>query len=254
MPLRALVGFAALLALLTGCQPAPHAELDVPRAIVSPYDGSKGEVLWVVATLRNESGVSLFEPTDVTDKLIKAAEEIRGVRTVPQNRTLQAMTALGLKGLQTPADARKLAEALGADAILVGTITAYDPYTPTLGLSLGLYARPGAMMPKTAPGVDSRELATAPTDRGLAARSPNAPLSMVSCILDGKNHQVQMDLKRFATGRSAGESALGWRRYMSSMDLYSEFGAYSALSELMQIEWLRLQGEAPVAELAKNDR
>ena len=254
MHLRAIV-VAMTACVLVGCQPAPKAEFEAPRNTIAPYDTAQGEVLWAVATLRNESGVSLFEPADVTDKLIKAAEEIRGVRTIPQNRTLQAMTALGLKGLGSPADARKLAEALGADAILVGTITSYDPYTPSIGMSVGLFARPGAMTPRAQGSLDSRSLTTATTDAGAGpTRSPNAPLAMVSCLLDGKNHQVQLDLKRFATGRSPNETAIGWRRYLASMDLYSEFASHQVLAELMQAEWLRVGAEGAGETVARSDR
>lgn len=239
---RTLLAIGLSLLTLGACQSAPPAEHQTPRNTVAPYDTSRGEVLWAVAPLRNESGVSLFEPSELTDKLIAAAEEIRGVRTVPQNRTLQAITALNMKGIASAADAKRLAEALGADAILVGTITAYDPYTPKLGLTVGLFARPGAMMPEAAGGLDARRLATATTDSAAApsGRSPNAPLAMVSTHLDGKNHQVQLDLKRFATGRSPANSPLGWKRYLASMDLFGEFASYQVVSELMQSEWLRV--------------
>jgi hypothetical protein len=235
------LNIALATAGLFGCQFGPE-KLTAPVVIVAPYDTSRGEVLWAVVPLRNESGTSIATCETISDKLVAAAEEVQGVRTVPLNRTIQAMQALGLDSLQNPGDARKLAQAMGVDGILVGSITAYDPYTPELGLAIALYARPGAMAQGQHP-LDPKTLASRPTDTAPAMWSRNeGPVAVVSEHLDAKNHQVLMDLKSFAQGRTKAPSALGWRRYTASMDLYSEFAVYHAVNSLIKQEWTRLPG------------
>jgi hypothetical protein len=55
-------------------------------------------------------------------------------------------------------------------------------------------------------------------------------------------------------GRSPNESAIGWRRYLASMDLYSEFASHQVLAELMQAEWLRVGAEGAGERVARSDR
>jgi hypothetical protein len=231
----------AVASFLAGCGGNGEA-LTAPRTIVAPYDTSRGEVLWAVVPLRNESGTSLVDVGSVSDKVVAAVEQVEGVRCLPLNRTLQAMNVLGYTSLRTPADARTLAQAMGVDGILVGSITAYDPYVPTLGLSLALYARAGSMAPGRQP-LDPRSLSTRSTDTAPATWSrEDGPVAVASEHLDAKNHQVQMDVRAYAEGRLKNPTALGWRRYMASMDLYSEFGAYRAVDELIKQEWVRMPG------------
>jgi hypothetical protein len=236
------------LLAIGGCAQTHEDKLVAPVITVAPYDTSRGEVLWAVVPLRNESGVSMVDMGAMSDKLVYAVEEVRGIRAVPLNRTIQAMQALGMMTLQNPADARKLAQAMGVDGILVGSLTAYDPYTPELGLSVALYARPGAMAQGQAHSLDTRTLTARPTDTNPAIWSRGeGPVAVVSDHLDAKNNQVLLDLKAFAQGRQKGASALGWKRYTSSMDLYSEFAAYHAIDGLVKQEWTRLPGGVGVA-------
>ncbi len=214
-----------------------------PVVTVAPYDTSRGEVLWAVVPLRNESGVSMVDMGAMSDKLVHAVEEVKGIRAVPLNRTIQAMQALGMMSLQNPADARKLALAMGVDGILVGSLTDYEPYTPELGLSIALYARPGAMAQGQAHPLDTRTLTARPTDTNPTIWSRGeGPVAVVSDHLDAKNNQVLQDLKAFAQGRMKDTSAMGWKRYTASMDLYSEFAAFHAVDELIKQEWTRLPG------------
>src|SRR5882724_8298688 len=67
------LAFAALC--LAGCASSPDDKLMSPAAIVAPYDTSRGEVLWAVAPLRNESGTSLVNIGAISDKLVNAVEE-----------------------------------------------------------------------------------------------------------------------------------------------------------------------------------
>ena len=238
---------AALIAigLTAGCKTGPA--LTPPQVLASPYDTVSGEVLWAVVPLRNESGTTLLNPEEVSDKVVAAAAQVRGVRVVPLDRTLHAMRALRMNGIYSPADAKRLAEEMGVDGLLLGSITAWDPYDPPqLGLALALYARPGSMKRGERP-IDPRSLSYQPTDYNPFPQSTytDAPTAAVSEFLDGKNHQVQMDLKHYAAGRHETDSAMGWKRYLASMDLFSEFAAWHAVGRLLDREWLRLARTTP---------
>lgn len=247
-----LLRWGAVLALglgllaLVGCSAVSGRDkkLTPPRVTVAPYDASQGEVLWAVIPLANESGTDIFDPLVVSDKLVAAAEEVAGVRTVPLNRTLQAMRALGLKGIRDPGEVKQLAAVMGVDGIIVGTITAYDPYDPpVIGLNLALYARTDAMGARgEANPIDPRRLSQAPNDT--LARPPTAlgdrPAAVASAHLDARDHGVLLALREYATGRHDEISALGWKRYTASMDLYTQFATQHLVAALLEQEQRRL--------------
>ncbi len=203
-----------------------------------PPAAGRGDALWAVAPLANESGFLGVDPVIVSDQVVAAVEEVRGLRAVPMNRTLDAMQRLGISRITTPAEARLVSQALGVDGLIVGSITAYDPYQPVLGLSLALFD------PTESPdgaAIDPRAL----TLRAAEAPSPprsrfqGMPRASVSEIYDAKNHQVLMDVRQFAQGRTDPVSAIGWRRYTKSMDLFTQFAAARAVGSLVESEWIR---------------
>lgn len=236
---------ASMLVVHTACSMTKERDpLTPPGVIVSPYDATQGDVLWAVIPPLNESGTSIADPNEVGDAIVAAVQQIRGVRCLPLNRTIDAMRSLGfLSGIETSSDAHQIAEYLGADGVLVGSITAYDPYDPpTLGLALALYAKPGAMAQTTSASLDTRALTSAFSDFGTTARHNFAgqPVSVVSEHLDGRNHEVQYAARAYAEGRSERQSAMQWRIYLASMDLYTQFAAHHTVGRLIDEEWLRL--------------
>lgn len=233
----------AWAAMQGGCAPRP--ELTEPEVLVAPYTTGTTDVLWAVAPLRNESATTAADVLMVSDALAARAAEVRGVKCLPVNRTIAAMRSLRMTSVNSPGDARKLAQALGCDGILVGTITAYDPYEPpSLGLTIGLYARDGSAIAEQGNGLDVRQLAASPTDpRAGGGQWSDRPLSVAAEHLDAKNHEVQMNLKRYAEGRHDPGGPLGWKRYLASMDLYADFAAFWTLHRLLDQERLRLARE-----------
>lgn len=229
----------------TGCAMTQHRdEMFPPGVIVSPYDTTQGDVLWAVIPPVNESGTSLADDLAIGDAIVAAVQGVRGVRCLPLNRTIGAMRELGFhRGIQSSSDAYKLAEYLGADAILAGSITAYDPYDPPIfGLAVALYARPGAMSNASQSKLDTRALTMAFSDFGSANGLSFAgkPVSVVSEHLDARNHEVLMAVKAYAQGRSDQHSALAWRVHTASMNLYTQFAAHHTIGRLIDEEWLRL--------------
>ncbi|GAB4382780.1 MAG: hypothetical protein Kow0022_01040 [Phycisphaerales bacterium] len=239
------VGFSIVAAaaglLLSGCTTA-RSTLMPPNMLTSPYDTVQGDVLWAVLPPANESGTSLVDPLRVGDALVAAVTEIQGVSALPVNRSLQAMRGLEIDRITSPEQVRRLAEALGADGVLVASITAWDPYDPpVIGLTLALYARSGSMKASGAAELDPKALASAASDAGFLARSSfgTAPVAVAMEHLDARNHQVQMYVQQYARGRSEAGSALNWRIYFASMDLYTKFAAYHCVRKILESEWMR---------------
>jgi hypothetical protein len=246
-----VAGALAALMFVAGC--AGHrGELQAPQVLVAPYNHVQGDVLWAVAPLANETGVSFLETGAIADQIVAKIDEVRGLSCLPLNRTLAAMRARGMRAITSPNDARVLADTLGVDGLIVGTITAYDPYDPPkLGLKLALFARNAGV--ETA-RMDPLRLQCSYTeqDRILAQQYLSKPVATVSEHFDGANHGVQMELRRYAHGRCEPDSALGWKSIMQSMDLYTQFAAYAAVSRLIDQERLRL-GAPPRTATASAD-
>jgi hypothetical protein len=220
------VGFGSV-----GC--SSNDKLVAPEPLRSPWGAER---VWAVAPLTNQSGVSTVDTLRLSDNLVAEAEAIDGVRCLPLNRSLAALQGLGIKAVATDADARSLMKTLQVDGLVVGTVTAYDPYQPLqLGLAVQLYTSD-----RTEPlSTDVRELtmATGQADgRGSTPMSRNGPAATASRVFDANNHDVLMRLDRYAAGRFNPKSGLRKNVYTASMDSFSRFVAYELLGELLATE------------------
>ena len=201
-----------------------------PTNLSSPW--LPRQQVWAVAPLANESGVSTVDRLAVTDALVLEASSIEGVDVLPLNRTLETMLALeiGLDGIPTLEEYQILLETLGADAILVGTVIAFDPYQPLrLGASIQLI-QPDQASRQSA---DPRSLSMTLGGHAPAAQPAPSPLLQASGIYDAENHGVLMALEQYAAGRSTHELARsGVGLYLLDMDEYSEFVFHQLLARL----------------------
>lgn len=235
---RMLVALVLTLpALLVGC--AGRQELTPPAVLRSPYDASRGDVLFAVVPVRNESGTTVFQPDEVSDAIVRAASSVPGIRCLPLNRTLAEMRGLGMREVTSPSDLEAIAEAMNVDGLIVGTVTAYDPYNPpTLGISLALHAGNSTF----AAGPELDGIRGAVTDPQLESTSQyvESPVASMSEVFSGRNHAVQMEVRRYAQGRIDPGAARGWQTYLASMPLYTEFVAHAAVGRLLDQERLRL--------------
>ncbi len=234
-----IAALAALAMPCVGCQtmfPTPGAE-----PLRSPYGERR---VWAIAPLRNESGSRQADGVVMADHLARQLENAGNLDVLPVNRTLAAMQAAGLGHIASPEDAAQIRGLLNADAILVGTITAYDPYDPPkLGLAVELYA--DASRSKHDPPLDVRELSRAPTGDATLAnqpRSATAASSVVSAVFDAADPHVRERLQRYANRRGPVSEPESWRRYRVSMDLYSEFVSYVVSWRLLREESQRIAG------------
>ncbi|MEM1185860.1 MAG: hypothetical protein AAGI53_12775 [Planctomycetota bacterium] len=242
---RMLLGAVALLGMASAMHAcsATGPRLVPPTRYTTPYDTSRGDIVWAVAPPRDESGTTASDPGAVGDALIAAASEVRGISVLPLNRSIRAMRALDLPAITNPSEAQQLASVLGADAVLVPTLTAWDPYEPpVVGLNVALFAAPGRLTGQAGMIDDTRLFALQATESGVSPGLTGTarPFSTASKLFDARDHETVMQVKRYAEGRVETDDPLGWRVYLKSMPLYTSFSAHQTVGLLLQEEWLRL--------------
>lgn len=203
-----------------------------PKDLSSPW--LPRQKVWAVAPLANESGVSVVDRLAVTDALVLEVASIQGVDVLPLNRTLEVMLALniGLEAIPTEEEYQVLLEVLGADALLVGSVIAFDPYQPLrFGASIQLIEASQAQQV----ALDPRALTMAVSDRlPLAPQDQNSAPIQASGIFDAENHGVLIALEGYAAGRSTHQLARSdVGLYLLDMDDYTEFVFHQLLERLL---------------------
>jgi len=228
----------------------------VVETFPSPYDVHQ---VWAVAPLRNESGSLEPDGIVMADKLAAQLEHATNVDVIPVNRVLAAMQAIELAELKSPGDVTRLMRTLHVDAMVIGTITAYDPYDPPkVGLQIELHLN-GVTAVKQA--VNIRRLTGAATNEATLLEQTliRNPVSIASDMLDASNPQTREKLRHYGTDRG-GHKPLekpwwhhaatntgvlerddaGWHLYRINMDLYTEFVSYEMSRQLLEAETQRL--------------
>ncbi len=204
----------------------------------SPYAARR---LWVVAPPTNKSGMLNVDTPRIADRLVQQLQNARNIDVLPVNRVLEAMEVLGMAEVRTKSDAFQLMRELGADGIVIGLVTAYDPYDPPkLGLTIELYV--DEKIDRADPA-NLRALSIAATDEHVALDMPsirNEP-TVIEGFYDAANPDVRRGLRTFANLRGPEDlKSESWRRYRISMDLYTEFVSYVMSWRLLHWETMRL--------------
>jgi hypothetical protein len=229
---------AMLIAALAACVCACNSQekLQPPSVLFSPYNRPQ---IWAVAPLANESGVSTVRTDQIADALVEQIVQTQGLHAMPLNRVFAAMRKLQIRSIASPMEANALMIALQVDGLIVGTVTAYDPYSPLkLGAAVQLYHRDA---PPPMAAVDPVKLTRAPTELvAPAAMSQLAPTAQAANVFDASNHQTLAWLDEYAAGRIDPGSAYGQRIYLVNMELYTQFVAYRLLHDLLESERARL--------------
>lgn len=204
-------------------------------ALFGPYEQ---RMVWAAAPLSNESGSQHADGLRLADQLASQLEQAANIDVLPVNRTIEAMHSLQIEQVTTPQEAAALRQVLGADALVVGVISAYDPYDPPkIGLAVELHLDPRYLEDDVA--FDVRRQSRSPQDELTlpSGDSMRQPVSTVSAYLDSADPAVRKMLQRYANKRSGIDSdKFAWVRYRSSMDLYSEFASYVMSWRLLQAE------------------
>ncbi|MEM9420127.1 MAG: hypothetical protein AAGA25_13895 [Planctomycetota bacterium] len=222
---------------LSGCQKPERLE-----TIKAPYPARQ---VFAVAPFRNESGSAYADGARMADKVTQRLSLVRGIDTLPVNRVYSAMAALGIDRISNKGDAIRLRQTLGVDGLVVGTITAYEPYNPPkLGMNLELYL--DARLAWQGSELDTRELSSAATDNTAVlpggAASRRQPVTALGGFYDAADPNVIDLLEAYLAERRPEDSLdMALRRHTYSIDLYSEFVSTQVTSQLFEAERLRLR-------------
>jgi hypothetical protein len=190
------------------------------------------EAAFAVAPILNFSGEFALDPVKAADLLASELSYVDGISVLPVSRVVAYLATQGKQQIESPAHALAVAEAVGADAILVVGITEYDPYTPVVGLALQMYTVPGRSMPP-------------PFDPVLASRQPQpitvtemaevlSPRGQVQRVYDASHDDVVKAVRRYGKGRSEGENPYEWRQYLKVQTLFLRFCWHDAVKRLMR--------------------
>ena len=114
--------------------------------------------IWAVAPVLNLSGENV-DPILQADLLYRQLQEVSGLTVIPVNRVAEALQSMRLSQLQSQQQASALCDLLGADGVIVATVTAFDPYNPPkVGAAIQLFRRDDNAA-RLATAVDPRQLA-----------------------------------------------------------------------------------------------
>lgn len=183
--------------LLLGCAEQPP---EYGRERVLQLPATRPQV-WAVAPAINLSGQQQVDAVLQADLLFEQLQTVRGVTALPVNRTVEVFVAMRIQQVETLEQAQQVCQALGADALIVPTVTIFDPYhPPKFGASLTLF-------------------------RGSAA------LQSVG-MFDATNGTVRDAVRRYAQGRFDPQGPLGEREYLLSMPRYCGFAYHQLLEDL----------------------
>ncbi len=233
--LLVLMGFVALLG---GCDFLPKETVQ-PEFHQSPYLPRR--MFWAVAPFRNETGTSLADGVRFAEQLSQQMQQSPGMTVAPTNRVLQAMAALGIGEIRTYEQVQALMQALRVDGVIVGSLTAWDPYdSMKIGASLQLFMAAEARA--QVEDLTTRRLVASTTDLVQPMANPvNLPVNQYSFHYDSANGTVLKNLKDYAHGRVPESDALGHERYLLTIDLFSEFCSHEMMRGLYRVEWNRLE-------------
>jgi len=196
---------------------------------------------WAVAPAINLSG-EVIDPILQADLLFVQLQQIQGVTGIPVNRVVEVYAALHIEKVQNETQAALVCELLGCDALLIPTITAFDPYNPPkIGASLQLFRRTGYVRDARINPRDLARQASPETDESL----PPAPaFEQAVGMFDAASGSTRQQLIDYATGRNDPFGPMKEKEYLVSMDRYASFVYYRLIADLI--------GQPPQATVAAN--
>jgi hypothetical protein len=234
-PMRSISTVFCTAALLligsAGCAQTPKYGSE----IVYKMPGVRAQV-WAVAPAVNLSGQREVDLLLQSDLLYHKLQEVRGLTVVPVDRVIQVYAAMRIEQVQSPTQAAIVCEALGVDALIVPTVTAYDPYDPPKwGGSLQVFraSRTGGPV-----NVDVRDLVrlTAPDPNSVPPPPTDRGFVQAVGMFDAANGTVREALAGYAKGRHDPIGPMGAREYWLSMDRYVGFAFHTLIGDLLRAE------------------
>jgi hypothetical protein len=218
---------AFLLLTLPACTPKPDYGSEPQLFLPGP-----ARQTWAVAPAVNLSGVTQVDPIIQADLIYAQLQQTAGLNVLPVNRVVEVFAALKIEQVQSEEQAAIICDVLGCDALLVPTITAYDPYDPPrMGASLHLF-RKGSAATRTA-GVDPRELVRRASPKPNETTPARSNFVQVVGMFDAANGSTRSQALLYAQGRNDPSGPYGPRGYLIEMDRYCGFVYHSLIQELL---------------------
>ena len=185
---------------------------------------------WAVAPAVNLSGVKEADPILQADLLYAQLQQTAGLNVIPVNRVVEVFAALRIEQVQSEEQAAIICNVLGCDALLVPTITAYDPYDPPkMGASLHLFRKTNVLNA----GVDPRELVRRASPKANESTPARSSFVQVVGMFDAANGSTRAAALLYAQGRNDPAGPYGAKGYLIEMDRYSGFVYHSLIEELL---------------------
>lgn len=204
-----------------------------PRATppVTITNEAFGPMTIAVAPALNYSGATDFDANAVADLMASELSYVEGVNVIPVSRVMAVLARQGRQEVGSPSEALSVAEALGADAILVFAVTEYDPYNPPIvGIAAQLYGfRRAGSLGGLDPVLASRQARPFETSRRVPG---TVPLVQAERVFDAGRPDVVRGVKRFAALRRGEKGPWGWRRYMASQRHYLRYCCHALLETM----------------------
>jgi hypothetical protein len=210
-----------------GCDSSPKPYGRENKVVIAPSPGAgaaNGKV-WAISPTINLSGQRGVDPLLQSDLCYQQLQQVQGLTVIPVDKVVSVYVSLGIDKVQSPEQAAVVCDLLGADGLIVPTVTAWEPYNPPkMGASMVLFAKPaGYARPND---VDPRQLIrqAAPTGNPGAASNlhPDGTYQAVG-MFDAANGSVRESLARYAYGRADPLGPYGDREYLVSSDKYATF-------------------------------
>jgi hypothetical protein len=225
----------AFVAAGGGCQEkVPPYGVEHQRALAS----ERGEV-WAIAPAINLSGQRDVDPILQADLAFEQLQTIKGLTVVPVNRVAEVYATLRIDRVQSVEQAVIVCDLLGCDAIIVPTVTAYDPYNPPkMGASLQMFRKNASPASNRPEEIDPRALARAarPLPTASLPEPAAGPFVQAVGMFDATNGSVREALLAYAKGRNDPVGPLGAKEYFVSMDRYCGFVYHELIGKLLRTQ------------------
>jgi len=221
-----IAGLIALLAV--GCAKPPKYGTEWQLTL-----GDGQQSVWAVAPAINLSGQPNIDPLLQADLLYQQLQQVKGLTVVPVNRVAEIYASLGLQKVQSVEQATLVCDLLGVEALVVPTITIYDPYNPPkVGAALQVFIKPGSYNRSTS--VDPHGLARMASPGQTESLPQNPDFEQTVGMFDAANGTVRERLWSYAAGRNDPMGPLGRKEYLMSMDRYCGFVYHELITALIE--------------------
>lgn len=183
-----------------------------------------------VAPILNFSDELTLDSIKLAELLASELTYVDGATVLPVSRVVAALASRGRTQIESTEDALAIAEAVGADAIIVTGITEYDAYTPIIGVAMQIYSvrRPVSM------GMDPSTMARGarPTSMVSDLDDPRRPTGEVQVIYNANHAYVVDAVKAYADDRKE-DLQMGYQQYLKVQTLYIRFVWHNAVTRLL---------------------